>query len=124
MQSLPSRAAPQSLIVEIQRQYNLPDIFYFDTFPFGPAMLVALHPDISNQFTVKQSLPKHPGRFFLCLSETGLLQSCFSNPTKPLQSLPTSLKHLVAERTWSLATVKSGKLGGAPSILASALRTL
>lgn len=124
MQSLPSRAAPQSLIVEIQRQYNLPDIFYFDTFPFGPPMLVAMHPDISNQFTVKQSLPKHPGRFFLCLSETDLLQSCFSNPTKPLQSLPTLLKRSAAERTWSLATVWSGKLGEAHSTLDSVLRIL
>lgn len=51
--------APQSIPFILKQQYNLPDLFYIDTWPLGPAMLVACHPAIAEQFTVKPSLPKH-----------------------------------------------------------------
>lgn len=56
----PRRIAPQSLFTFVREKYNLGKVFYMDTWPFGPPIMVVSDPAISDQFTVKQSLPKHP----------------------------------------------------------------
>jgi len=37
---------------------NLGPLFYIDTWPFGPQMLVATSPDSANQMAIAHSLPK------------------------------------------------------------------
>lgn len=56
----PFRVAPQSLFIFVKEKYNLGDIFYVDNWPFGPPICVVSDPVFGDQFTVKQSLPKHP----------------------------------------------------------------
>jgi len=56
----PGSAAPQTYPSFIKEYYNLGDWFVFDPWPFGPVTLVTLSPEMAHEFTVKQSMPKHP----------------------------------------------------------------
>lgn len=56
----PKRAAPQTFASFLKEAYNLGDYFYIDTWPFGYPIMMIFDADIMNEFTVKQSLPKHP----------------------------------------------------------------
>lgn len=56
----PGSAAPQTYPSFIQKHYNLGDWFVFDPWPFGPTVLATFSPEMAQEFTVKQSLPKHP----------------------------------------------------------------
>lgn len=56
----PGNAAPQTFPSLIRDHYNLGEWYVFDPWPFGPAVLVTLSPEMMNEFTVKQSMPKHP----------------------------------------------------------------
>lgn len=40
-------------------KYNLPPIFYMDTWPFGDPICAITDPDVAYQVTVKNSPPKH-----------------------------------------------------------------
>ena len=40
---------------------NLGPLFYIDTWPFGPPILIATSPESANQVTVARSLPKYTG---------------------------------------------------------------
>jgi cytochrome P450 len=44
----------------MQKEYNLGNFFYLDTWPFGPPILMILDPDIAAQVTQTHSLDKHP----------------------------------------------------------------
>jgi cytochrome P450 len=44
----------------LQKEYNLGNFFYFDTWPFGPPILMIIDPDIAAQVTQQHSLGKHP----------------------------------------------------------------
>jgi cytochrome P450 len=56
----PGSAAPQTYPTFIKEYYNLGDWFTFDPWPFGPATLVTFDPQMVHDFTVKNSMPKHP----------------------------------------------------------------
>lgn len=56
----PGSAAPQTYPTFIKEYYNLGDWFTFDPWPFGPATLVTFNPEMVHDFTVKNSMPKHP----------------------------------------------------------------
>ncbi|KAI7708904.1 hypothetical protein KC353_g10730, partial [Hortaea werneckii] len=56
----PKRAAPQTFGILIRDHFGLGDYFYVDPWPFGDPIMMIFDADIMNQFTVKQSLPKHP----------------------------------------------------------------
>lgn len=56
----PKRAAPQTFGSVIKEYYGLGDYFYVDPWPFGDPLMMVFDADIMNQFTVKQSMPKHP----------------------------------------------------------------
>jgi hypothetical protein len=42
----------------MQKEYNLGNFFYLDTWPFGPPILMILDPDIAAQVTQTHSLDK------------------------------------------------------------------
>ena len=42
----------------MKEKYKLGDVWYMDNWPFGPSMIVASDPDITNQFLVHKSMPK------------------------------------------------------------------
>ncbi|KAL8990577.1 MAG: hypothetical protein Q9169_008088 [Polycauliona sp. 2 TL-2023] len=71
---LPRDAHPNYLPDMIRRQLpNLGPIFYLDTWPFGPQMLVVASHHGLYQITQEHSLPKHPGlRSFLLPIAEGL----------------------------------------------------
>jgi hypothetical protein len=56
----PGSAAPQTYPSFVKEHYNLGDWFAFDPWPFGPTSLAIFSPEMAHEFTVKQSLPKHP----------------------------------------------------------------
>lgn len=56
----PKRASPQTFSVFIKEKYGLGDYFYIDPWPFGDPIMMIFDTDIMAEFTVKQSLPKHP----------------------------------------------------------------
>lgn len=56
----PGSAAPQTYPSFIKEHYKLGDWFAFDPWPFGPTSLAIFDPEIAQEFTVKQSMPKHP----------------------------------------------------------------
>lgn len=56
----PGSAAPQTYPSFIKDYYKLGDWFVFDPWPFGPVSLVTFSPEMAHEFTVKQSMPKHP----------------------------------------------------------------
>jgi cytochrome P450 len=43
----------------MQKEYNLGNFFYFDTWPFGDPILIILDPEIAAQVTQQHSLDKH-----------------------------------------------------------------
>jgi len=59
MASLPKNAHPHMMIHYLRIKYNLPPIFYIDTWPFGHPICAIIDPDMANQITVQNSLPKH-----------------------------------------------------------------
>lgn len=59
MASLPNKCHPHSLIHYLRIKYDLPPIFYMDTWPFGYPMCAIADPDVAYQVTVQNSLPKH-----------------------------------------------------------------
>lgn len=59
MSKLPSDVHGHVLPRQIKLEYpSLGPLFYIDTWPFGPQMLVATSPDSANQITINHSLPK------------------------------------------------------------------
>lgn len=56
----PKHAAPQTFANGIQERYGLGDYFYVDPWPFGDPIMMIFDADMTHEFTVKQSLPKHP----------------------------------------------------------------
>jgi len=59
MSKLPSDVHGHVLPRQIAKAFpNLGPLFYIDTWPFGPPMLVATSPDSANQITTAHSLPK------------------------------------------------------------------
>ncbi|KAL8954579.1 MAG: hypothetical protein Q9183_007036, partial [Haloplaca sp. 2 TL-2023] len=61
MSKLPSNVHAHVLPHRILKAYpSLGPIFYVDTWPFGPPMLVVTSADGANQCTVAHSLPKFP----------------------------------------------------------------
>ena len=59
MSKLPSDVHGHVLPRQITMAFpNLGPLFYIDTWPFGPAMLVATSPDSANQITTAHSLPE------------------------------------------------------------------
>jgi cytochrome P450 len=56
----PGSAAPQTYPSCIKDHYKLGDWFAFDPWPFGPTSLAVFSPEMAHEFTVKQSMPKHP----------------------------------------------------------------
>ncbi|KAK0849759.1 hypothetical protein LTS02_013452 [Friedmanniomyces endolithicus] len=56
----PKNAAPQTLFNIIQEEYGLPDTFYLDVWPAGAPILITFDTAVMHEFTVAQSLPKHP----------------------------------------------------------------
>ena len=43
----------------LRTQYDLPPIFYIDTWPFGHPICAIVDPDVAYQVTVQWCLPKH-----------------------------------------------------------------
>ena len=58
--TLPPDIHPHVLIHYLKEKYNLPDIFYIDTWPFGDQICAITNPEVAYQVTVQHSLPKHP----------------------------------------------------------------
>ena len=59
---LPRHAHAHYLADQIRRRYpELGAIFYLDTWPFGPPVLVVISPSLASQFTQDRVLPKHKG---------------------------------------------------------------
>ena len=59
---LPRHAHSHYLADQIRRRYpELGAIFYLDTWPFGPPVLVVISPSLASQFTQDRVLPKHKG---------------------------------------------------------------
>lgn len=62
LKRLPSDSHGHYLADQLNREFpTLGPIFYLDTWPFGPPLLVVISPTISSQFTQKGYLPKHVG---------------------------------------------------------------
>ena len=55
----PKRAAPQTFPLLLKEKFNLGDYFYVDVWPFNEPILMIFDADMMDEFTVKQSLPKH-----------------------------------------------------------------
>lgn len=50
---------PHAVMPFLQKEYNLPPVFYLDTWPFSYALCAIVDPDAASQVTVQHSLPKH-----------------------------------------------------------------
>ena len=57
--SLPPNIHPHTFVHYLQEKYDLPDIFYLDTWPVGDQICAIVHPDVAHSVTVEHSLPKH-----------------------------------------------------------------
>lgn len=57
--SLPENCHPHMLTHYLRVKYNLPPVFYIDTWPFGYPICSISDPDVAYQVTVQNSLPKH-----------------------------------------------------------------
>ncbi|KAK5133266.1 hypothetical protein LTR08_008000 [Meristemomyces frigidus] len=55
----PRSAAPQCFPILLKEKFNLGDYFYVDPWPFADPILMVFDVDIMNEYTVKDSLPKH-----------------------------------------------------------------
>ena len=59
MAKLPSDVHGHVLPRQLREAYPaIGPLFYIDTWPFGPPMLIAASPDAANQITIAHSLPK------------------------------------------------------------------
>ncbi|KAL9063501.1 MAG: hypothetical protein Q9161_009430 [Pseudevernia consocians] len=58
MQNLPHSCHPHVMMHYVHTQYNLPSIFYLDTWPFGDPICAIVDPEVAYQVTVQDSLPK------------------------------------------------------------------
>lgn len=57
--SLPNNCHPHTLSHYLRAKYDLPAIFYMETWPFGWPICAIIDPDVAYQVTVQNSLPKH-----------------------------------------------------------------
>ncbi|OAX83193.1 hypothetical protein ACJ72_02448 [Emergomyces africanus] len=48
------------LLITISREYDLPDLFYIDLWPFAHPMVVLCTPELAAQITTEQAFPKDP----------------------------------------------------------------
>jgi len=55
---VPKWLAPQCLLLAFKEKFDLGDFYVLDTWPFGPPMILACSPKISDQFVVARSMPK------------------------------------------------------------------
>ncbi|KAL9125405.1 MAG: hypothetical protein Q9217_005390, partial [Psora testacea] len=60
MKTLPPGCHPHILVHYLKQEYNLPDIFYLDMWPFGDQICAITDPNVMYQVTIQHSLPKHP----------------------------------------------------------------
>ena len=68
----PPRIHPHTVTSYLRKKYNLPAIFYLDTWPFGAeSICVVLDPDVASQVTVQPCLPKHKALEDIVLPLTG-----------------------------------------------------
>ena len=67
----PARVHPHTVIPLLRKKYNLPPIFYVDTWPFGDPLCVVLDPDVASQVTVQPNMPKHRALEEIVLPLTG-----------------------------------------------------
>ncbi len=67
----PSRVHPHTVISYLRKKFNLPPIFYLETWPFGEPVCVVLDPDVASQVTVQPSLSKHRALEDIVLPLTG-----------------------------------------------------
>ena len=56
---LPPNIHPHTFVHYLQKKYNLPDVFYLDTWPVGQQICAIVDPETAQQPTVQRSLPKH-----------------------------------------------------------------
>ena len=56
---LPPDIHPHTLPYYLHKKYNLPDVFYLDTWPIGQQICAIVEPEVAQQPTVLTSLPKH-----------------------------------------------------------------
>ena len=69
--TLPANIHPHTLTHYLKRAYDLPDLFYIDTWPLGHPILAIVDPEVANHVTVQHSLPKHPALESTILPITG-----------------------------------------------------
>ncbi|OJD12477.1 hypothetical protein AJ78_06931 [Emergomyces pasteurianus Ep9510] len=48
------------LLISLSREYDLPDLFYLDLWPFANPMVVLCAPELAAQITTEQAYPKDP----------------------------------------------------------------
>ncbi|EEH42401.2 uncharacterized protein PADG_07221 [Paracoccidioides brasiliensis Pb18] len=58
--SYPSNSCIHHLLITISREYNLPDVFYLDLWPFAYPMVILGAPELAAQVTTEQAFPKDP----------------------------------------------------------------
>jgi cytochrome P450 len=101
-------------------------LIYLDVWPISPPMLAVFHPDIMNQFTVAQSLPKHEHLhhefqpFTQCLDlvtaegQHWKTWRSFLNPGFSAKNLTRLVPDMVEEveifRDWLRSAAMSGKM--------------
>ncbi|OJD13923.1 hypothetical protein AJ78_05686 [Emergomyces pasteurianus Ep9510] len=59
-QGFPPDAYIHHLLITISREYNFPDLFYLDLWPFADPMVVLCTPELAAQVTTEQAFPKDP----------------------------------------------------------------
>lgn len=58
--SLPPDVHPHTYMHYVRKAYDLPSVFYLDTWPIaGAPMCIIVDPDVANLVTMTHSLPKH-----------------------------------------------------------------
>ncbi len=67
----PSRTHPHTVIPYLRKKFDLPPIFYLETWPFGDPVCVVLDPEVASQVTVQPSLQKHRALEEIVLPLTG-----------------------------------------------------
>lgn len=56
----PVNAAPQSTMQALKQHYGLGDLFYIDSWPLGPGMMILSDVDVYNEIIIKTPHRKHP----------------------------------------------------------------
>ena len=104
MRSITSRLPPDchghSFNYYLQKEYDLPNLFYLDLWPFADPMCVVVDPELAAQVTQQPSLPKHHtlGDFLTPLLGADNIISADGDAWKQLRALfnpAFSLNHLV-----------------------------